>query len=119
MNFTLSLIYPAPNEQGIKNISVSELVCVVNADQTCSAAFFDNLLRFLDSGAFLEILHGMILRGMFHLPRVEILHGIAVVMLTGARSAPRLAAGSWHALQLKAVMSYRHMCTMNAVATHA
>jgi hypothetical protein len=53
MNFTLSLIYPAPNEQGIKNISVSELVCVVNADQTCSAAFFDNLLRFLDSGAFL------------------------------------------------------------------
>jgi hypothetical protein len=51
MNFTLTLIYPPPNEQGLKNISVSELVCVVNADQTCSSSFFANLLRFIDSGA--------------------------------------------------------------------
>jgi hypothetical protein len=51
MNFTLSLIYPPPSEEGLKNISVSELVCVVTADQTCSSSFFSNMLRFIDSGA--------------------------------------------------------------------
>lgn len=51
MNFTLTLIYPAASEEGFKNISVSELVCVVTADQTCSSSFFANLLRFMDSGA--------------------------------------------------------------------
>ena len=51
MNFALTLIYPAPSDQGFKNISVSELVCVVTADQTCSSSFFSNLLRFIDSGA--------------------------------------------------------------------
>jgi hypothetical protein len=51
MNFTMSLIYPQPSEEGLKNISVSELVCVVTADQTCSSTFFANLLRFIDSGA--------------------------------------------------------------------
>lgn len=54
MNFTLALIYPAPSDQGFKNISVSELVCVVSADQTCSSSFFSNLLRFIDSGAQLH-----------------------------------------------------------------
>jgi cellulose synthase/poly-beta-1,6-N-acetylglucosamine synthase-like glycosyltransferase len=50
MNFTLSLIYPPANEEGHKNISASELVCVVTADQTCSSSFFVNLLRYMDTG---------------------------------------------------------------------
>ena len=50
MNFTLSLIYPAADEQGAKNISASELVCVLDADQTCSSSFFGSLLRYIDSG---------------------------------------------------------------------
>ena len=58
MNFTLTLIYPAPSDQGFKNISVSELVCVVTADQTCSSSFFANLLRFIDSGARLPARRG-------------------------------------------------------------
>jgi hypothetical protein len=50
MNFTLSLIYPAADDEGFKNISITELVCVINADQTCSSSFFVSLLRYIDSG---------------------------------------------------------------------
>jgi hypothetical protein len=50
MNFTLSLIYPVPDDEGFKNISITELVCVINADQTCSSSFFVTLLRYIDSG---------------------------------------------------------------------
>ena len=50
MNFALSLIYPTADSEGRKNISASELVCVVTADQTCSSSFFVNLLRYIDSG---------------------------------------------------------------------
>lgn len=50
MNFALSLIYPTVDAEGRKNISSSELVCVVTADQTCSSSFFVNLLRYVDSG---------------------------------------------------------------------
>jgi Glycosyl transferase family 2 len=50
MNFTLSLIYPAADEEGATNVSASELVCVLDADQTCSSSFFDSLLRYVDSG---------------------------------------------------------------------
>ena len=50
MNFTLSLIYPAADDEGYKNISVSELTCVLGADQTCSSSFFVSLLRYMDSG---------------------------------------------------------------------
>lgn len=50
MNFALSLIYPDADPDGRKNISASELVCVVTADQTCSSSFFVNLLRYVDSG---------------------------------------------------------------------
>lgn len=55
MNFTLTLIYPTPSDEGLKNISVSELVCVVTADQTCSSSFFANLIRFIDSGVLLPL----------------------------------------------------------------
>ena len=47
LNYTLSLIYPEA-EHGIP---LTELVCLLDADQTCSrAAFFPSLLAYIDSG---------------------------------------------------------------------
>lgn len=49
LNWALSLIYPFKERDG-RAIPLSELVCLMNADQTCSSSFFVNLLRYIDSG---------------------------------------------------------------------
>ena len=54
LNFCLQQIYPdekdpeAPNE--LKKIPVNELMCLFDADQTCSRGFFMTMLRYIDSG---------------------------------------------------------------------
>ena len=52
LNYALSHIYPMEaNEDGTPNIPLSEVVCLLDADQTCSRnSFFVTLLTYLDSG---------------------------------------------------------------------
>ena len=52
LNHALKMIYPVrPNGRpGRANVAVTELVCIFDADQTCSAEFFEVTLRYMDSG---------------------------------------------------------------------
>ena len=50
MNYTLDLVYPAADPDGARTVPLTELVCVLAADQTCSSAFFATLLRHIDAG---------------------------------------------------------------------
>jgi cellulose synthase/poly-beta-1,6-N-acetylglucosamine synthase-like glycosyltransferase len=54
LNFCLQRIYPdiedPENSQAIKQIPVNELMCLFDADQTCSKGFFMTMLRYIDSG---------------------------------------------------------------------
>ena len=50
MNFTLALIYPGRDADGARNVPLTELCCVLTADQTCSSSLFASLLRYIDSG---------------------------------------------------------------------
>jgi len=51
LNYALRMIYPlrGGGADG-ENVSLDELVCLFDADQTCSAEFFDVMLRYVDSG---------------------------------------------------------------------
>ena len=51
LNYSLKLIYPEKPQPGEQpNIPLTELMCLFDADQTCSVLFFENLLRYIDSG---------------------------------------------------------------------
>lgn len=51
LNYTLSLIYPYDDvESNDHIIPLTELMCLMDADQTCSSTFFINLMRYMDSG---------------------------------------------------------------------
>lgn len=51
LNHCLKLIYPeALAEDGLPNIPIGELMCLFDADQTCSQSFFVNLIKYIDSG---------------------------------------------------------------------
>jgi hypothetical protein len=54
LNYCLQLLYPDVNDpenpEELMKIPVNELMCLFDADQTCSKGFFQVLLRYIDSG---------------------------------------------------------------------
>jgi cellulose synthase/poly-beta-1,6-N-acetylglucosamine synthase-like glycosyltransferase len=51
LNHCLKLIYAAERDEGERaNISLTEVMCLFDADQSCSREFFTSMLPYLDSG---------------------------------------------------------------------
>ena len=51
LNHCLRLIYPADRgPEEVPNIPLGEVMCLFDADQTCSRSFFTEMLPYLDSG---------------------------------------------------------------------
>jgi endoglucanase len=51
LNYALHMIYPRRRDSDDpQNIGIGEVVALFDADQTCSADFFEVMLRYLDSG---------------------------------------------------------------------
>ena len=51
LNHTLKLIYPEDRgDDEVPNIPLTEVMCLFDADQSCSKTFFTSLMPFIDSG---------------------------------------------------------------------
>jgi cellulose synthase/poly-beta-1,6-N-acetylglucosamine synthase-like glycosyltransferase len=51
LNHTLKMIYPADRgEDEVPNIPLAEVMCLFDADQSCSKTFFTSLMPYIDSG---------------------------------------------------------------------
>ena len=50
IHHALRLVYPEAAGQSAPNVPLGEVMCLLDADQTCSATFFERLRREIDAG---------------------------------------------------------------------